>query len=154
MNVEVKTLEPMCVAFMRHVGPYHEVGETWQQFMAFVAPRALFGPNAHCLGLCHDDPDVTPADKIRYDACLTVPDSFEPEGDVGVQTIPAGRFASTLHEGPYDNLNQTYAALLGQWFPAHGHEPAAASCLEFYLNSPEDTEPEDLLTEVCVRIQD
>ena len=42
------------------------------------------------LGASYDDPDVTPADKLRYDACLTVADSVIGEGAIGVMDLVGG----------------------------------------------------------------
>ena len=83
-------MEPLRVAFMRHVGPYNEVGQTWQRFCQWVGMRGLFGPDTKMLGISHDDPDVTPADKLRYDACVVVGEQLQPEGDVGVQQVAGG----------------------------------------------------------------
>jgi AraC family transcriptional regulator len=153
MEVAVKKLEPMRVAFVRHVGPYQAVGETWNKLCGWAGPRGLFGPHSKMLGLCHDDPDVTPPDKLRYDACITVGPQVEAEGEVGVQEIPAGEYAMTLHAGPYEKLNETYAAMCGQWLPQSGRELRSDPSLEMYLNSPNDTKPEDLRTEVYVPLK-
>ncbi|WP_256347557.1 hypothetical protein [Pseudomonas gingeri] len=32
-------------------------------------------------GVGHDDPQITPADKCRYDACVQVPEDFAGDGD-------------------------------------------------------------------------
>ena len=106
------------------------------------------------IGACYDDPDVTPADKIRYDACLTVRDGVSGEGPFAIRDMPAGRFAFALHEGCYSKLNETYAAIMGGWFAQQNFEPGDGPSLEFYLNSPEDTEPDDLLTEIYVPIKE
>ncbi len=153
MEVKIENVEPMRVAFMRHVGPYQEVGGTWGQLAAWAGPRGLLGPHTRCLGICYDDPEVTPADKIRYDACLVVDDSFQPEGDVGVQEVAGGEYAVTTHHGPYEKLTETYARLCGEWLPSQGREPRSAPTLEFYLNNPQQTAPEDLLTEVRVPLR-
>ncbi|MEL6190072.1 MAG: GyrI-like domain-containing protein, partial [Myxococcota bacterium] len=44
-------------------------------------------------------------------------------------------------------------ALLGQWLPGRGVELYDEPVIEIYLNNPEDTAPQDLLSEICVRIQ-
>ena len=141
MDVKLTKLEPMRVAFMRHVGPYTEVGETWGQLAAWAGPRGLFGPQTRCVGLCHDDPEVTPPEKIRYDACLTAGPQVQPEGEIGVQETPGGEYAMAVHHGPYENLAATYATICGQWLPQQGREPKSGPCLEFYLNSPQETAP-------------
>jgi len=153
MDVRVEHLKPRRVAFLRHVGPYGDVGKAWEKLMAWAGPRGLLGPTAACFGICHDDPDVTPADKIRYDACLPVGPDFEAEGEVGVQEIAGGDYAITRHVGPYENLTDTYGGLCGKWLPNSGREIRDAPPFEAYLNNPQTTAPEDLLTDIHVPIK-
>jgi AraC family transcriptional regulator len=154
MKVEIRKIEPMRVAFMRHVGPYHECGTAWDRFLAWAAPRGLLVPGTVYLGICHDDPDVTPPERIRYDVCLTVDGDFRPEGEVGVQEIAGGTYAVATHFGPYEKIGETYAALCGQWAPKSGYEIRSAPCFEMYLNSPECTDPEDLVTDIHLPLED
>jgi AraC family transcriptional regulator len=153
MDVQIKEIKPMRVAFVRHVGPYNEVGSTWQRLCAWAGPRGFLGPQTTFLGLCHDDPEVTPPDKIRYDACVTVHDATEPEGDVGVQEIAGGEYAVATHRGPYEKLIETYAALCGQWLPQSGRELRSAPGFEVYRNNPQNTAPEDLLTDIHLPLE-
>ena len=148
MKVKIEHKEPIRVAFMRHVGPYAEVGATWDKFLPVLGKEGLLGGDVLILGICHDDPEVTPQDKIRYDACVSVDESFVPEGDIGVQVIPGGEYAVTTHFGPYHKLGETYTKLLGQWLPRSGRELLSAPCFEVYLNDPQSTEPEDLITDI------
>ena len=153
MQVKIERLEPQRVAFVRHVGPYHEVGQAWEKVCARLGKEGLIGPDSRFIGVCHDDPEVTPPEKIRYDACVTVDGDFQAEGEVGVQTLPGGEFAVVTHIGPYEKLSQTYAALFGQWLPQSGRELRSEPCLEFYLNDPEGTEPEELLTDIYAPLE-
>ena len=153
MNVSIKTLEPMRVAFLRHVGPYQAVGDTWEKLLPILGKEGLLGGDSQFLGLCHDDPDVTPPDKLRYDACVTVDAGYTPMGDLGVQTVPGGDYAFTTHEGPYEQLGTTYRYLFGQWLPRSGRELRSSPCFEIYLNSPENTAPEDLISDVYVPLE-
>jgi AraC family transcriptional regulator len=148
MNVTIKNLQPMRVAFMRHVGPYNEVGKTWEQFTMFLGKEGLLGASPQFIGISHDDPAVTPPDKTRYDACVTVDGKFRANGDIGVQVIPGGDYAVLTHFGPYEKLGESYAKLLGQWLPRSGRRLRATPCLEIYFNTPENTEPEDLVTDI------
>lgn len=153
MDAKFVELEPFRVAFMRHVGPYQEVGALWQRFGGWAGMNGLFKPGKRVLGMAHDDPEVTPPDKIRYDACIEVDESFQPSGEVGVQEVRGGAYAMTVHEGPYDGLANTYCTLMGQWLPAQSRETADAPCFEIYVNNPMDTKPEDLRTEVYVPVK-
>ncbi|HVM61985.1 MAG TPA: AraC family transcriptional regulator [Verrucomicrobiae bacterium] len=153
MKVTIKRIEPMRVAFMRHTGPYSQVGGLWEEFMMILGKDGWLGGDAQFIGMCHDDPAVTPPDKIRYDACMTVDDRFRAQGDTGVQTIPGGDYAVMTHLGPYEKLSESYAALLGRWLPRSGRNLRAAPCFEVYLNSLENTEPEDLVTDLYAPLE-
>ncbi len=153
MDVTVKTLPERRVAFIRHTGPYAECGAAWSRLCRVLGPQGRLGPGADFIGLSYDDPDVTPADKIRYDACVVVDETFEPAGEIGVQTVGGGLYAVTVHEGPYETLSNTYAELCGQWLPRQGRTIRSAPSLEVYLNDPESTPPEELLTEIHVPLE-
>ena len=153
MKVEIRQLQPLRVAFIRHTGPYSEVGQTWDRLLTFMGKEGYLAGNPMMLGICHDDPEVTPPDKIRYDACLAVDESFSPTGDIGIQTVDGGEYAVTTHHGPYNNVGRTYSELLGQWIPRSGHELRNQPCFEVYVNDPQSTPPEELLTDIFVPIQ-
>jgi AraC family transcriptional regulator len=153
MEVRVERVEPMLVAFVRHVGPYHEVNIAWERLCMRLGKDGLLGPGTKFIGICYDDPEVTAPEKTRYDACVTVDRDFVAEDDVGVQTIGGGEYAVTTHVGPYNLLGQTYAKLLGQWLPRSERELRSEPSLEFYLNAPESTDPEDLITDIYAPLE-
>ncbi len=153
MDVQIKEVPARKVVFVRHTGPYPECGKAWEKLCDWAGPRGLFQPGTEFIGLSYDDPEVTPPDKIRYDACLTTEADVQPEGEIGVQTIEAGLYAVTTHHGSYMKLCETYAALCGQWAPASGYEICSAPSMEIYLNSPEDTPEDELLTDIYVPIE-
>jgi AraC family transcriptional regulator len=148
MDVRLETVAPMRVAFIRNVGPYCDGGKAWMKLFGGAGPRGLAARSPKMLGVCHDDPDVTPADKIRYDACLVVDGSVQPEGEVGIQEVGGGEYAVATHRGSYETLSKTYSQLYGEWLPASGREPRSSPPFEVYLNSPQNTAPADLVTEI------
>ena len=153
MKVEIRQLQPMRVAFIRHTGPYSEVGEAWDRLLTVMGKEGYLAGNPMMLGICHDDPEVTPPGKIRYDACLAVDESFSPSGDIGVQTVAGGKYAVTTHKGPYNRVGRTYAEFLGQWIPRSGQELRNLPCFEVYLNDPQTTPPDELLTDIFAPVQ-
>jgi AraC family transcriptional regulator len=146
--VRIESLPPRRVAFLRHIGPYQEMGPTFGKLMSWAGPKGLVGPQSVILALCHDDPDVTPADKLRCDCCVSVPDSFQPAGEIGVQTVEGGEYAILTHVGPYNSLGDSYRWLFGSWLPASGREPRSIPTFEVYKNDCRTTPPEKLITEI------
>ncbi len=153
MEVKISTVEPMRVAFVRHIGPYIECKTAWDKLCAWGGPKGIFAAPFKSIGICYDDPQVTPPEKIRYDACFTIGDHIEAEGEVGIQTIEGGEYAVTTHKGPYENLEQTYAELMGQWLPQSGREFGSHVSFEMYLSAPDETPPEELLTELYLPLK-
>jgi AraC family transcriptional regulator len=153
LDVQVVSFPATRLAFMLDAGPYSEVGLTWSKLFTRVGPRGLIGRSTRILGLVHDDPEVTPADKVRYDACIVVDERFQPEGDLGLQEI-SGEYAVATHRGPYETAGETYARVCGRWLPGSGRELRSAPSVEVYRNSPRDTRPEDLLTDIHLPLAD
>jgi AraC family transcriptional regulator len=96
---------------------------------------------------------VTPSDKIRYDACCTIGEGFQPRGEVGLTRIDGGEYAMTTHIGPFETIGDTYAQLFGAWLPGSGRELRSAPCLEIYLTDPENTEPQDYITDIYAPLE-
>ena len=62
--------------------------------------------------------------------------SAEGEGDVLAETLPGGLAAVTVHSGPYDQLQDAYAAI-EEWILANGFQRGGPPW-EAYLNDPGD----------------
>jgi AraC family transcriptional regulator len=67
--------------------------------------------------------------------------------------MPGGEYATLLHKGPYEMLWRSYQILLGGWLPKSGKELRNVPGFELYLNMPDSTPPEELLTLIHVPIE-
>ena len=153
MDVTIVEKKPQPVAFVRHTGPYEEVGPAWERLCAWAGPKGLIGAETKFIGVSYDDPDVTDPEKIRYDACISLNEPVLPEGDIGVQELPGGTFAVTVHKGPYSGLKNVYDWLMGTWLPDNGYEAGGCPTQEVYLNAPDKVPSEDLRTEINLPLQ-
>ena len=138
------------LAFFRHVGPYDEVGKAWQKLYAWAGRNGLLGSGAETLGVVHDDPEITPPERLRYDAALVVNEGVRPAGEAGIEELPPGEYATTVHKGPYSTLGWTYARLCGEWLAGSGREARSSPAFEIYRNFPFNTPPEELVTEIYI----
>jgi AraC family transcriptional regulator len=151
--VEVKEVPPMRIVFLRHRGPYEQVSATWGRLMSWAGARGLLGQPFRSIGIVHDDPEVTPADKVRYDAGVTINRAVQPEGEFGALELAGGCYAIVTHRGPYEALGKTYRRFYGGWLPKSGYELRDAMPFEEYLNSPQETGPEELVTLIHVPLR-
>ncbi len=152
MKVTIQKFPATRVAYIRHVGPYNECGVAWERVCGLLGPTGDLA-GAQFIGVSYDSPETTPASQLRYDACVTVDEKFQPFGELKVMVIPGGEYARLTHAGPYQNLGASYKYLLGQWLPRSGRELRATPCFEIYLNSPDSTAPEDLLTDIYAPLE-
>lgn len=154
MQVKIENVPKMKVAFVRQVGPYNACETAWQKLCGCKAVAMTFGPNSKFIGVCYDDPAITAPDKIRYDACVTVPESFSTtEEGIGAQELGGGKYAVTTYVGPYSGLGEIYQELYGHWAPQNGYEPTAEPSFEIYKSDPKTTPPEQLVTEIYMPIK-
>jgi AraC family transcriptional regulator len=148
----LERIGPLSVVRLRHVGPYSDVGQSFERLAAWVGAHGLFGPWTQGLGISYDDPEVTPPGHLRYDAAFTVPRAMPGEGEIQGLELPARDYATTIHKGPYAGLAVAYAGLM-RWCLRHTDvEISDAPALEFYLNQPGRTAPESLLTKICLAL--
>jgi len=153
--VEVINIEAIDVISARATGPYQQAAEqAWGAIMGFAYSNRLMQKDTKSIGISYDDPNVTQAELIRYEACLTLDVDISQYPELERKTLAGGKYARLLHKGSYQQLPQSYAYILNQWLLSQDklelrHEP----CFEIYLNrDPRRTKPENLRTEIYVPI--
>ncbi len=151
--IELRAIEsgPIRAVFVRHVGDYANAMAAWERLLAWSASRGV--PPLRPFGLVHDDPGVTAIDHLRYDACLPVSDDVRAGGDVGIVTVPGGRFAAATHRGPYEELPEVYGRIGLAYLEGSAGELGPGPAVEWYLDDPSTTRPEDCRTEIWLRTQ-
>lgn len=152
LKPEIRILPERRVLFVRKTGRYDKAAEeAWSALMRFAYSRRLLNKETKAVGVSHDSPEITPEERLRYDACITIDKDVMPEGEVGVQTIEGGKYAVFLHKGTYEKFGDTYNTIFSGWLPACGEKLRDAPCFEVYLNrDPQRTQPENLRTEIYI----
>ena len=155
LDVHIERHEAKRIAYVRHVGPYSTVSEAWKAIMKWGWSKMLFG-KAETFGLCFDDPDVTPAERLRYEACMVVGDRVRPKNPVAIRTIPATTYAVTIHHGGFDTISATYARLCAHVCrePIEGlrWQLSDPPSMERYLRDPRKVAPEEMRTEILMPV--
>jgi len=149
----VRETPALRVAALAHHGEYMNIGSTFERLMAMAGGQGLLGPWTRSFGIYYDDPASTPREALRSDACVTLPDGKTPSGELQLREIRGGRYAVTLHVGPYAELHFPYTWLYGTWLPTSGEEPADAPSIEEYLNDAHIVPPSELRTEIWLPLR-
>ena len=159
INVEVKEMPDLHVAYVRNIGPYKGDGalfdRLFSRLMTWAGPRGvLCTPGQMVLAVYHDDPEVTEADKLRLSACITVPPETEVSGDVGKMTVPGGTFAVAHFElAGSEEYETAWDAVMGGWLPESGYQPDDRLCYEVYHNNPKEHPEGKHIVDICVPVK-
>lgn len=136
MNVHLIDLPAARVAYHRLIGPYGPgIGAFWRETVApWAASHGL--ERQTCYGVGHDDPSITAPDKCRYDACVSLPDSFarafDGAGSAAIATLPGGRYAVARFEGAPAGLADAWTWLTRDWLTDSGLQPDDRPCFEMF----------------------
>ncbi len=148
-KVEVKEMPELHVAYIRHIGPYNQVGEAMQRLFKWAGPRGLLRfPETQPLAVYRDNTKTTETEKLRSDACITVPKGTEVDGEVGLMTIPGGKFAIGHFEIDGTQFGEAWDALIGEWLPSSGYQSDSRMCYELYLNDPQGPQKK-FIVDIC-----
>ncbi len=151
LAVRIVDLPEQRLLAVPHLGSYMEIGKAFDTLFRTLGARGLIGPEAQMLGVYHSDPSAVPEAELRAHAGMVSDAPAEPP--LEALTLRGGRYARLCHKGPYADMRSAYDWLFGQWLPQSGQEPADAPVLERYLNTPQDTLPTELLTEIYLPLR-
>ena len=152
-SVTVEHLDAARCMSVPHTGPYLHIDATMGQLFGTLAQAGMLRPDAQMQAVFYDDPDLVAADDLRAAVC--VPCAHDAEIPPGVTELrrPAGTYARLAYTGPYADMKDAYRWLYGVWLPASGYEASDRPCFEAYLNSPVDTQPQDLRSDIYLPVE-
>ena len=153
--VKIKIMQPIQVAFVRHVGPYNDLSSVWLGLINEIGMAHFLSEKTLKISIPYDSIETTPEDKLRYDACVTINDLpiFKPKGAIGMQTLHGGKYAVITHHGSLETIDKTYEYLFGVWLAQSNYEPADYPNFMLHHKIPFQTPTEELMTEIYLPIK-
>ena len=154
MEVRIIDLPEVRVAYQRHIGPYGPaIGTFWREAVApWMHANGL--SERTCYGIGHDAPGITPPDKCRYDACVAVPEAFQPGGQASIAVLPGGRYAVAPFSGAPATIGEAWMWLTREWLPSSGMQCDERPCFErFSAVSALDRRTGVLTCELCIPVR-
>jgi len=147
-TVELMTLDEIHLAGYSHKGDYMQIEAVFEKLFIDANSHNVFNQSTRSIGVYYDDPETVARDELRSMAGITISPSEAASLKLEYLTIPAGKCASILFQGPYAELEKPYNWLYGHWLPDSGYEPVDFPCFEEYLNDSKNTPPNQLLTRI------
>lgn len=145
--------EVLVVALRREGKPYTDLNATFGGVWNWAVGRSLGNNLTGTYGVPLDDPANVCTEELRYDACLALGKVKDPTPPLRLLFLPGGEYAVLRHKGAYDALDDLNQYLVGEWLPSSGREPADFPVYHQFLNDPDHTPLEDLLTHVLLPLK-
>lgn len=138
-DVKVRKIPALHLAYLAYLKGYSlpEICQTWERLDRWAVAHSVYRDDTLRIGISLDDPLITPADKCRYLAAITVPDSIQKDKTVGTMDVPEMTCAIFRVSCLADQIQTKYQSIYRDWLPDSGMQPADFPCYEVYLNSPE-----------------
>ena len=113
VQVHIATVPARKLAAVRRLVPVGEIASTWRPALdkvwEFLGQNPGLRTDGHNIFLYHH-PDK-PQSPMDIDFGVEVTRTFSPSGEVALVETPAGKVATALHIGPYDQLGRTHDAI-------------------------------------------
>ena len=156
---EIKNLQPKVVACVSFKGNYIGKPEIFAKLFntlgAWAGPKGLITPETHFLSSYPDDPNVTPPDELRLDACMILPeDVITCEGEIEKKILPGGQYAIMHCElsgaEEYDNAWESIV----EWIEESEYTlDMSRPSYEIYLNNPETHPQKHHILDICLSVK-
>ena len=150
IDVQIKNLAVMRVACIREVGPLSEVRPCFERVFRWAA--VIEAPTGRLLTLSFHRPEESPR-RWYWKVAVEIFTHEPPPPGIELDAVDAGRYAVFRLVGPHEGIGQAYRRLFGEWVPGSGEVVAQRPCMELYRNTPGETAPEHLVTDLCVPLQ-
>lgn len=139
--------------YLEKTGPFMvQAPKAWQEFWEISQPLTKTLSITGMAGLSKIDESRQGDDRFTYQAgvFVGVAPASVPKG-LSLRTTPGGKYVRFMLTGPYHQLAHAYP----QIFSILEREKISMReefCAEIYLNTPEDTQEENLKTEILIPI--
>ena len=150
MKIDIVNIKAIKVAALEHLDDPETLGQSIETFKTWrkesgcspVAEKRTFG-------VSHNNLEVIPAQKFRFDICGEV-EAEIPENDYGVvnKEITAGRCARLRYKGSHDGLILKINSFYRSWLPGTEEVKRDAPIFFEYLNFLPEVKESALLTDI------
>ncbi len=150
MNMKIENLPSCSVAYIRKVGVYGADNiRTMEQLKHWAEANNLMNNKTVIFGIAHDNPQTTPPENCRYDACILLANKhFEVDGNVQYGEIGGGKYAVFSVQHTAKAVEQAWEDIFPLLFEGGYLYDATRAIIERYAAEMVDRH----LCEICVPI--
>lgn len=159
MKVEIKTLQPMKLAYIRHFGSYKANDSVFSQWFENLCKRGfsknIINKSTNYLTIYHDDPNTSIEESQCYiDICISVPENTISDGIMWIQDFPWWKYAVTRYEiKTIPEYEKAWWELFCKWLPESWFELDNRPVFERYKNDPKEHPEWIHIVDICIPVK-
>lgn len=135
-EVNIKTINPVRVLYLRHTGAYKGDGELFQSLFDrlyhYAEHKGLIHSGTEWYALYHDYSDLTEEDRLRVSIAMSVREDVSGQGEFGCNEIAGGRYAVGRFLLESKEYQGAWNYMISKWLPESGYMPDDRLCFEYY----------------------
>ncbi len=99
-------------------GPYRKASDdAWEIMLAFATNNHINRARKHYYSIPYDNPQTTPAEQIRYDACLQAPLGIREQGEVKHKMVSGGNYITFTYQSTASYKFEIFEKIHSEWIP-------------------------------------
>lgn len=149
MNFTLENLSEVRIAYIRQIGPYGPGNiQTMEKLKKWADERLLLNDSATLFGIARDNPQTTPPEDCRFDACIVVSKDFHLDALVNEGELSGGTYAVFRLKHTAEDIQKAWSGIFSAIQNA-GYSMDARPMMERYTGKllSED------YCEICVPVQ-
>lgn len=159
-EVVIQTVEPMQVAYVRHVGTYEALAREYgallkRLFLGARKQNLLDGEQNQVVAIYHDNPEFGVESQFRTSLGIIIPKGrgVKEEDGIGVMQLEGGTYAIGQFELLPDAFEDAWDYMYQQWLTKSGYVPRDQVPFEVYRNNPNEEQEHLIKVDICVPIE-
>lgn len=158
-EINLEELEDSNIAYIRTTGLSRDrnnkkIEKAFGQLFKWGKARDYVNKDSGIIGITLDNPEFTPLEKCRYDACITVPDGVCADGNIGVRRLNSkGKYAvyrfSSLGQDFEKDFFKKVLSIYRWWLPDNGYLPDDKPFLELFHF---EADPNNISMDFCIPV--
>lgn len=149
MSIKVEVIPQYRIAYVRQTGPYGPANiQAMETLKKWAKENNLLTATTILLGIPQDNPETTPPEKCRFDACIVLSEDYQLDDAICEGILPRGEYAIFKVKHTAEDIQKAWTDI----FPAlqnSGYKMDRRPVIEKYMGDMTRNE----FCEICVPVQ-
>lgn len=126
--------------------------DIWRKLYSYAIFSKLLYEGSESIGACFDFEGLDKGQNPEFRPSISIEYPVMPNKHISCTSVKEGIYAVFTYQGNYSNLQDLYKSIWVVWLPQSRYIFRDSIIFEKYLNNPDNTEKNKLLTEVYIPI--